>query len=115
MAPHFPDDGSAMALLDALDLAPALLEQTVATVSTGERQRLALVRVLLLDPAVLLLDEPTSALDGAAAMRVEAMLRVRLADGVSILLVTHDSRLVGRMAHRRLCIRDGVLGPDDGP
>ncbi len=124
VAPHFPNvdgpngDGpngdATAALLDALGLPHVLLGQSVATVSTGERQRLALIRVLLLDPPVLLLDEPTSGLDGAAAERVEAMLRERLAGGVSILLVTHDPRLAGRLAHRRLRIRDGVLEPDDG-
>ena len=123
VAPRFPNvdgpngDGpngdATAALLDALGLPHVLLGQSVATVSTGERQRLALIRILLLDPPVLLLDEPTSGLDGTAAERVEAMLRERLAGGVSILLVTHDPSLAGRLAHRRLLIRDGVLGPDE--
>ncbi len=126
VAPHFPNvdgpngdgpngDGpngdATAALLDALGLPHVLLEQSVATVSTGERQRLALIRLLLLDPRVLLLDEPTSSLDEAAATRVEAMLGERLAGGASILLVTHDGRLAGRLAQRRLHIRDGILGP----
>ena len=111
VAPHFPNGEATAALLDALGLPPVLLGQSVATVSTGERQRLALIRTLLLDPSVLLLDEPTSGLDDAAAARVEAMLRQRLAGGASILLVTHDERLAGRLAQRRLHIRDGVLGP----
>lgn len=117
VAPHFPNgdamDDSVAPLLDALGLPHALLGQSVATASTGERQRLALIRVLLLDPRVLLLDEPTSGLDEAAGERVETMLRERLAGGASILLVTHDLRLAGRLAHRRLHIRDGVLGRDE--
>lgn len=119
VAPHFPNvdgpEGEALSpLLDALGLPSILLGQTVATVSTGERQRLALIRVLLLEPRVLLLDEPTSGLDEAAAGRVEAMLRERLAGGASILLVTHDPRMARRLAHRRLRIQGGVLGPDEG-
>ena len=92
-----------------LGLAPALLTQTVATASTGERQRLALIRTLLLEPRVLLLDEPTSGLDEDAAARVEAVLGERLAAGVAVLLVTHDGRLAERMGHRRLRIEGGVV------
>jgi putative ABC transport system ATP-binding protein len=81
----------------------------VATASTGERQRLALIRTLLLEPRVLLLDEPTSGLDEEAAGRVEAVLGDRLAAGTAILLVTHDGRLAERMGQRRLRIAGGVL------
>ncbi len=109
VAAHFPNGDATAPLLDALGLPHALLGQSVATASTGERQRLALIRLLLLDPRVLLLDEPTSGLDGDAAERVEAILRERLAGGAAILLVTHDPRLADRLAHRRLHIRDGVL------
>ncbi|MFQ5783816.1 MAG: ATP-binding cassette domain-containing protein [Alphaproteobacteria bacterium] len=112
VAPHFPDGEATMALLAFLGLPPDLLDQSVATVSTGERHRLALVRILLLEPRVLLLDEPTSGLDDIAAGRVEAILAERLSGDVSILLVTHDLQLAERLAHRRLRIRDGALGRD---
>lgn len=111
---HFPDGERVLSLLSALGLAVKLLDQPVATVSTGERQRLALIRVLLLEPRVLLLDEPTSGLDDAAAGRVEAVLAERLESGAAILLVTHDTAgLAGRLAHRRLRIGGGRLGPDE--
>ena len=106
---HFPDRAAARALLADLDLSPEFLDRAVATVSTGERQRLALARVLLLAPRVMLLDEPTSGLDDEAAARVESVLAKRLEGGVAIVLVTHDADLAGRLGHRRLRIADGHL------
>jgi putative ABC transport system ATP-binding protein len=108
-AAHFPDRAAAAALAAELGLAPALLEGSVARLSTGERQRLALVRVLLGAPAVLLLDEPTAALDPAAAARVEAVVRARLAAGVAVLLVTHDVALAARLSTRRFVLHAGRL------
>ena len=106
---HFPDLAAARELAAALGLAEAFFDAPVAQVSTGERQRLALVRLLLLAPRVMLLDEPTAALDEAAAARVEAVLAERLAAGVAIVLVTHDAAQAGRLAGRRLRIADGRL------
>ncbi len=74
--------------------------------SEGERQRVALVRAVLIDPEVLLLDEPTSALDTATTVQVEAWLgEVR----ASILLVTHDD-----LQRARFCTDALELGPADG-
>ncbi len=106
---HFPDRGAARALLPGLSLAPGFLDRSVATASTGERQRLALARVLLLAPRVMLLDEPTSGLDDEATGCVEGMLAERLKDGAALLLVTHDAGLAGRLGRRRLRIEDGRI------
>ncbi len=106
---HFPDRGAARALLPELRLAPEFLDRSVATASTGERQRLALARVLLLAPRVMLLDEPTSGLDDEATGCVEGMLAERLKDGAALLLVTHDAGLAGRLGRRRLRIEDGRI------
>ena len=106
---HFPDQTAARELAAVLGLAEKFFDAPVAQVSTGERQRLALVRLLLLAPRVMLLDEPTAALDEAAAARVEAVLAERLAAGVAILLVTHDDAQAARLAGRRLRIVDGRL------
>ena len=110
VAPHFPDTQAALALLPALDLSPDALDWPVSRLSTGERQRLALARVLLAAPRVMLLDEPTSGLDAAAAARVEAILKARLEQGVAILLVTHAPEQAARMAARRLTMDHGRLG-----
>ncbi len=109
VAPHFPDTQAAVALLPALDLSPDALDWPISRLSTGERQRLALARVLLAAPRVMLLDEPTSGLDAAAAARVEAILKARLEQGVAILLVTHATEQAARMAARRLTMDHGRL------
>ena len=111
VAAHFSDLAAAKALAGELGLAPALLDGPVRRLSTGERQRLALVRTLLADPAVLLLDEPTAALDADSVARTERLLRARLASGVAIVLVTHDAALAARLADRRFAMRDRRLAP----
>lgn len=106
---HFPDLTAARELAATLGLSGKFFDAPVAQVSTGERQRLALVRLLLLAPRVMLLDEPTAALDETAVARVEAVLAERLAAGVAILLVTHGDAQAARLADRRLRIADGRL------
>jgi ABC-type iron transport system FetAB ATPase subunit len=93
-------------LMASLGLAAVLLERPLRDVSTGERQRLALVRALLDEPKVLLLDEPTGALDPASVALVEELIRFQLLSGRIVLLVSHDPRQLDRLAHRRL-----QLGP----
>jgi len=90
-------------LLDALGLAvdPATV---AARCSEGERQRVALIRALLLQPQILLLDEPTSGLDGATVTRVEAELRARQSGGMGLVLVSHDPLQVSRVATRTLSL-----------
>jgi ABC-type multidrug transport system ATPase subunit len=81
----------------------------VARLSTGERQRLALLRALSPKNRVLLLDDPTSGLDVASVALVEALLREQLARGTAILLVPHDPEQAARMAPRHLELRNGGI------
>jgi ABC-type iron transport system FetAB ATPase subunit len=110
---HFaPGDMDAVAAaLDALGLASALLDTPVDRLSTGERQRLALVRSLARQPRVLLLDEPTAALDPAGVARAEALLAAHLARGLALLVVTHSGEQARRLAHRILRLEHGRLAP----
>lgn len=85
-----------------LALAPGLLSAPLVQLSTGERQRMALIRTLSLASPVLLLDEPTGALDQESTDRVETLLYDRLAAGTTIVMVTHSDQQAHRLGHRHL-------------
>jgi putative ABC transport system ATP-binding protein len=97
------------ALAARLGLRPDLMDAPVAQLSTGEKQRLSLVRALLQSPPVLLLDEPTGPLDEESVIKVEALLRERKATGTSILLVTHDPNQAERLGDQRYRMVAGRL------
>jgi putative ABC transport system ATP-binding protein len=98
-----------LAAAAALALRPDIFDQEVALCSTGERQRLALLRALENDPPVLLLDEPTGSLDQEGVARVETLLRARVATGIALVLVTHDPAQAARLGTRQAQLRDGRL------
>ena len=101
VAAHFPADAPDAARLEdwlaALELDRAILQQPVAHLSSGQKQRLALVRALVMRPEVLILDEPTGALDAESRARVEALLRALLEEGRTLLLITHDAGQARRL------------------
>ena len=112
---HFPA-GSENALQLAaqqLGLRPQFMQTPVAQLSTGERQRLALLRALLRQPQVLLLDEPTAALDEAAVAAVEQLLRTHQQQGLALLWVTHSHAQARRVADRCMQLRDRQLSAID--
>lgn len=74
-----------------LSLAPELLDAPVERLSTGERQRLALVRALVLQPKVLLLDEPTANLDQRNAQKlIELVKTYTQSERAAVIWVSHD-------------------------
>jgi ABC-type iron transport system FetAB ATPase subunit len=95
--------------LTALGLSQDVLDTDIDRLSTGERQRLALVRSLARAPSVLLLDEPTAALDPGGVARVEALLRSCLDRGMAMLIVTHSVEQARRLAHRIFHVDGGRL------
>ena len=109
VAAHFPDPEAAKALLPPLGLSEDMMGRPIAELSTGERHRLALARVLTQAPKVMLLDEPTAGLDQDTTRAVEAVLRARLAEGVAILFTTHDEALAARLGDRLLRVSNGKV------
>ena len=108
---HFSDWTAALPLITELGLSEDCGGWQVSRASTGERQRLALVRALALDPRILMLDEPTSGLDRLSVQRVEDLV-ARLADaGKAVLWTTHDQDQAGRVSSRTLQIENGKLEP----
>ena len=106
---HFDDWDEVRELVAATGLPDDCRKWPISRLSTGERQRLGLVRALVLEPRVLLLDEPTSGLDDAATEAVEELVRARLAGGASALWVTHDGDQSRRLTRRRLVCAGGAV------
>jgi len=106
---HFATGYDFSSLLPTVGIAAGAHTWPVERLSTGERQRLALLRALTPMTRALLLDEPTSGLDGESVAQVEALLRACLAGGTTILMVTHDPAQAARLASRHLVLREGCL------
>ncbi|MBC6461957.1 ABC transporter ATP-binding protein [Actinomadura sp. HBU206391] len=81
--------------------------------SGGERQRVAIARALVGRPALVLADEPTGNLDSANGAQILALLQDLHADGVSLLVITHDATVAGACP-RRVDLRDGRIVADTG-
>lgn len=109
---HFAARDELVRQLPRVGLPEDAADWPVARLSTGERQRAALLRALRPTNRVLLLDEPTSGLDADTRDMVEAVLRERLEAGGAIVLVTHDPDLAARLAHRRFVMNAGQLRPN---
>jgi peptide/nickel transport system ATP-binding protein len=102
---HRIDPRAPARLMERLRLDAGLLDRLPGQVSGGELQRFALVRVLLLRPALLFADEPTSRLDPITQQETMALLAEAAAEhGCALLLVTHEQALADRMATRRIAL-----------
>jgi phosphate-transporting ATPase len=109
---HFSNHENACVLLPKLGIVPEALDWPVAQLSTGELQRLALVRLLTISPKVMLLDEPTSGLDAQSEAMVEKIFIEYLEKGNSIILVTHSVDQVRRLSIRRLYMQAGFVSEE---
>jgi UDP-glucose/iron transport system ATP-binding protein len=105
---HFPAEQSIAPARLGLD--EELLDHPVGRLSSGERQRLALLRLLANQPHVLLLDEPTANLDADNTLRVERVVaEYRRQRPAAVIWVSHDPAQVTRVATRAACLVDGLL------
>lgn len=85
--------------LEALGLEQSILQKAPDNCSSGEKQRLALLRGLALNPKVLLLDEITANLDPESTLKVEAFLQHYIQTTRAILWISHDVHQRQRLAH----------------
>ncbi len=80
--------------------------------SGGQQQRVAIARSLVNQPALLLADEPTGNLDSHTSVEILRMFQQLNAEGISVILVTHDPK-VATYAHRTIRIADGLIEGDE--
>jgi putative ABC transport system ATP-binding protein len=81
--------------------------------SGGQRQRVAIARATIMKPSVILADEPTGNLDRASGNDVVEILEELNAQGITLIMVTHDPQL-GERAKRRIIMVDGSIEGDTG-
>ena len=83
--------------------------------SGGQKQRIAIIRALAMDPEVMLFDEPTSALDPEMVGEVLDLIKQLAAEGITMLVVTHEMGFAREVADRVLFMCDGVIEEDAHP
>jgi putative ABC transport system ATP-binding protein len=91
------------------------VEYYPSDLSGGQKQRVAIARALVSRPKIILADEPTAALDSKSGREVvELMQRLAKEQGCTILMVTHDNRILD-VADRIIHMEDGLLTNNEAP
>ena len=105
---------TAMKYLTKVGMAP-YINAKPRQISGGQKQRVAIARALAMNPDVLLFDEPTSALDPEMVGEVLSVMRDLAADGLTMLVVTHEMAFARDVSNRVVFMRDGVIWEDNTP
>ena len=84
----------------------------VGRLSGGQKQRVAIARALCMNPQIMLFDEPTSALDPEIVGEVLEVMRKLAADGMTMVVVTHEMRFAREVAARTIFLADGKIEED---
>ena len=88
-----------------------IMNQKASTLSGGEKQRVAILRSLIISPKVILADEPTGALDQKNSVVVMDMFK-EISKDISIVMVSHNQELVNKYADRIITLQDGKIKSD---
>jgi glutamate transport system ATP-binding protein len=107
-------DAKGRALLDRVGLADHA-DKFPAQLSGGQQQRVAIARALAMDPKALLFDEPTSALDPEMINEVLDVMRGLAAEGMTMVVVTHEMGFARSAANRVVFMADGRIVEDRAP
>ena len=83
--------------------------------SGGQKQRVAIVRALCMEPDVMLFDEPTSALDPEMVGEVLDVMRELAAEGMTMVVVTHEMGFAREVSNRVIFLDDGVIAEEGSP
>lgn len=101
------DDASLKRILEVVDLRKNL-DQDASSLSGGEKQRVALGRILAMQPVTALLDEPSSALDaGTERVVIERLIAAARERGITIIMVTHSRSLAEQIADHLIEVDNG--------
>ena len=92
-----------------------LLSSHPYDLSGGEQQRVAIAKVLLMKPSILLLDEPTKGMDAHFKEKFGALLRTMADDGICIIMVSHDVEFCARYSSRCALFFDGSIISENDP
>lgn len=103
-----------MKLLERIGLAEKA-DVYPSTLSGGQKQRVAIVRSLAMNPDVILFDEPTSALDPEMVGEVLDLMKQLAAEGMTMIIVTHEMGFAREVANRVLFIDDGRILEENEP
>ena len=112
--PHAEAEAKAMALLKRVGL-DSKAGSYPSQLSGGQKQRIAIVRALALEPDVLLFDEPTSALDPEMVGEVLQVISDLAADGITMVVVTHEMGFARKVANRVLFMDGGQIAEQGTP
>lgn len=104
----------AMELLERIGLADKA-HVFPSTLSGGQKQRIAIVRALAMDPQVMLFDEPTSALDPEMVGEVLELMKEVAAEGMTMVIVTHEMGFAKEVADRIIFMDEGVIKEENTP